>query len=60
MGEERATQAPKVCAKVLGMQPVSRTADTCTYVMGGTYGKAHWRYLAIEEGKKNGYTEKVR
>jgi hypothetical protein len=51
MGEERATQAPKVCAKVLGMQPVSSTADTCTYIMG-TQGRAYWKYLAVKEEKK--------
>jgi hypothetical protein len=51
MGEERATQAPKVCAKVLGMTPVSSTADTCTYIMG-TQGRAYWKYLAVKESKK--------
>jgi hypothetical protein len=42
---------PKVCAKVLGMQVVSSTADSCWYILG-TQGKAHWKRLAIEESKK--------
>jgi hypothetical protein len=51
MGEERATEAPKVCAKVLGMTPVYSTADECTYIMG-TQGRAYWKYLAKQEEKK--------
>jgi hypothetical protein len=51
MGEERATQAPKVCAKVMGMTPVYSTADECTYIMG-TQGRAYWKYLAVKESKK--------
>lgn len=42
---------PKVCATVIGMQPVSSTADTCTYVMG-TQGRAYWKMLAKQEEKK--------
>ena len=42
---------PKVCAKVLGMTPVSSTATECTYVMG-VQGKAYWKYLAEREAKK--------
>ena len=42
---------PKVCAKVMGMQAVSSTADECTYIMG-TQGKAYWKFLAKEESKK--------
>ena len=46
----RANQ-PKVCAKVIGMQVVSSTADECTYILG-TQGKAYWKFLAKEENKK--------
>jgi hypothetical protein len=42
---------PKTCAKVLGMQVVSSTADTCWYILG-TQGKAHWKLLAKQEEKK--------
>jgi hypothetical protein len=51
IGEERSTQAPKVCAKVMGMTPVYSTADECTYIMG-TQGRAYWKYLAVKEGRK--------
>lgn len=42
---------PKVCAKVIGMTPVSSTHDSCTYIMG-TQGRAHWKLLAKQESKK--------
>jgi hypothetical protein len=51
IGFYRASQAPKVCAKVLGMQPVNSTVDTCTYIMG-TQGRAYWKYLAVKESRK--------
>lgn len=43
--------SPKVCAKVMGMTPVYSTADECTYIMG-TQGRAYWKYLAVQEGRK--------
>ena len=42
---------PKVCAKVLGLTPVSSTADECTYIMG-TQGRAYWKLLAKQEENK--------
>lgn len=50
-GRHTERQAPKVCAKVLGMTPVHSTADTCTYIMG-TQGRAHWKMLAKQEERK--------
>ena len=43
--------SPKVCAKVMGMTPVSSDATTCTYIMG-TQGRAYWKLLAKQEEKK--------
>lgn len=48
----RYQQPPMQCAKVLGLTPVSSTATECTYVMGGTMGKAYWKFLAEREAKK--------
>lgn len=42
---------PKVCSKVLGMQPVSSTGEECIYILG-TQGKAYWKQLAVKEEKK--------
>ena len=50
-GQYIGEQKPMVCAKVMGMQVVSSTADVCTYIMG-TQGKAYWKYLAEKEEKK--------
>jgi hypothetical protein len=50
-GRHTERQAPKVCAKVMGMTPVHSTATECTYIMG-TQGRAYWKYLAVKEGRK--------
>ena len=51
MGQEQGKEAPKVCAVVPGMVPVSSTADTCIYVLN-TMGRAHWKMLAKQEERK--------
>jgi hypothetical protein len=51
VGVYRTKQIPLVCAKVLGLTPVSSDATTCTYIMG-TQGRAYWKYLAKQEEKK--------
>lgn len=49
-GFAQGQDVPRVCAKVLGMTPVSSNATSCTYIMG-TQGRAYWRELAKRDGR---------